>query len=480
MEFSIIAAVDSNWGLSKQGILPWSNTFAGIEDMKFFRSVTKKAGTAVIMGRKTWDSLPHKPLPKRINIVISRSSNTAQFPVAAKSLDEALKYCAELDAQRRGRGQKPLRVFVIGGREIYTRALFSPYLTTVLITQIHGDHECDVRFPATLIHGVPITELTPSIKSAFSSNRYLCFDFTPQYETSYIELLKRLLNAPIKNNRTKIPAHSICGAWLEAELTDSRGYRVLPMLTIRKLYWPAIYHELIWFLRGSTTTKYLQQNGVKIWDGNSSREYLNQRGLKQRKEGVVGPIYGFQWRHWNGRWNSAPSGGIDQLAKVIKTLKTDPWSRRMVVSSWNPEQLDEMALEPCHYSFQFVVDPDSDGNPARLNCVVNMRSADLVLGVPFNMVSYSLLTHMISHITGIAPGKLVLTMADCHLYTNHVSAAREMVQRKPRRSPVLTFSPAIHASANITIDDFAKKFKIEDYIISDYAPHPPIKLQMAV
>jgi thymidylate synthase len=358
-------------------------------------------------------------------------------------------------------------------------------LRSAYITLIPGNYECDVKFPMRDLSG-GVTE-RPDGSSPDFVTEYI---FTNSEENAYLALLGRLIIAPLRSNRTGIPTRGLFHEVLKFTLHDEQRGAILPLLTTKAVYWRAVYHELIWFLRGSTDTAYLRDNKIRIWDGNSTREYLDSRGLVNYDEGEVGPVYGYQWRHWGADYGGRRSdGGIDQLAAVIETLKRDPFDRRMVVSAWNPSQISEMALPPCHYSFQFHVstaggdaggDTTCVGAPTYLNCLVNMRSADIALGVPFNIASYALLTHMVAKIVGLTPGTLSISIADCHLYTNHIEAVHEMTARSTRRFPVLRFSPAIETAENLTIDDFAYNFGYDDFIVEGYAPHPAIKMDMAV
>ncbi len=286
-------------------------------------------------------------------------------------------------------------------------------------------------------------------------------------ESKYHDLLRNLMDAPIRPNRTGIYARGLFHEVLKFKLMRNNK-RVLPLLTTKRMPWKTILHELIWFLQGSTDTTYLHNNKVTIWDDNSSREYLDSVGLHNLNVGELGPIYGYQWRYANG---------IDQLANVIATLIKNPMDRRMIVDSWNVAQLKLMALPPCHYSFQFHVDLDDNGKPCYLNCLVNMRSADMFLGVPFNIASYAFLTHIVSRVVGLTPGILSLSMADCHLYSNHMEQTTLMLTRSPQLFPTIEFA---ERTTGFTIDDFAHKFSPNDITIADYNPHPAISATMAV
>lgn len=495
MQFDLIAAVDENWGLSKNGRLPWSRTEAGREDMDWFREVTTETDrTAVIMGRKTYESIPPKfrPLPRRINVVISSAYNdgittdgilTDEPVVHVKSFKTALEWCASAG----------VRAIVIGGANVYEQALQSPFLRIAYITMIKGDFACDLKFPSKYLNHYDTCndckyengELVPK------KNEYRYYYFGNIEEAAYQRMCSEVLKMPPQPNRTGIDTRAKFATALRFSLFEQGRGNILPLITSKHTPFSLIYHELIWFLRGSTDTDYLLANNVHIWDGNSSREFLDANMHTQYQVGEVGPIYGKQWRSWGSTWwwkscrkemelknADKPNIGYDQLAAVIYKLKTDPYTRRAVVNAWNVEDLPEMVLPPCHYSFQFVV--NSVGGKMRLNCSVNMRSADLALGVPFNIASYALLTHMVAHIVGMTPGELNINMADCHLYENHIAGVEKMIARQPRRFPTIAFSPRVHNTKDVSIDDFANNFTINDIVIGGYSPHPTIKLPMAV
>lgn len=446
--FDIIAAVDAKWGLSKDNKLPWVNTPEGRADMKWFKETT--IGHAVVMGRKTWETLS-APLPDRVNIVLSRTLESPDA-IIVRDFNDALKWCVDNNKQ----------CFVIGGAEIYNIAIKHPRLHRILLNKFAANYGCDTFFPE------PDNQNISRVILKYNEYYSLEYDFNNREECYYLCILAEISHADTRPNRTGVATRGSFHEVLKFSLSDERG-RVLPLLTTKKVNWSAVYHELVWFLRGSTTTEYLTENGVKIWDGNSTREFLDSRGLTHYAPGKVGPIYGSQWRNWN-------ECGTDQLVDVINKLQTDPGDRRMIVSAWNVDRLDEMALPPCHYSFQFHVDFE-DNVPARLNCLVNMRSADLALGVPFNIASYAMLTHIVSQITSIPAGTLSISMCDCHVYENHLDGISKQLKRAPRRFPTIQFGPR---ATGATIDDYANNLTIDDFTIVGYDPHPYIHLQMAV
>lgn len=307
-------------------------------------------------------------------------------------------------------------------------------------------------------------------------------------EQSYLNLMKEIIESGYdKPNRTGIPSRSVTGAKLTFTLLDDSGNMVIPLLTTKKTSFKLILSELLWFLSGSGDSTVLAAAGNHIWDANGSREFLDSRGFKDREVGDLGPVYGVQWRNWNKK-------GIDQIALVVNGLKADPWGRRHIVSAWNPEQIDEMALPPCHYSFQFIVRPQhnvkwyrnklkedlcgGDGaeyppnqTPYWLDCIVNQRSADIPLGVPFNIASYSILTHMIASLVGLHAGRLVHNMGDAHIYHNQFDGCETQLSRRPTAFPTIMFKRVVNS-----IDDF----KIDDIELIGYNPQSVIKFPFAV
>ena len=264
-------------------------------------------------------------------------------------------------------------------------------------------------------------------------------------ERAYLDLLAEVLeDGARKADRTGTGTLSVFGRQLRFGLEER-----FPLLTTKKLHLKSIVYELLWFLRGDTNVRWLQERGVTIWD-----EWADESGN-------LGPVYGYQWRHWR-----TPDGReIDQIAQVINSLRNRPDSRRHLVSAWNPADVDKMALPPCHALFQFYV-----GN-GRLSCQMYQRSADLFLGVPFNIASYSLLTLMVAQVTNLKPGDFILTLGDAHLYLNHLEQAREQIGRTPRAFPRMKLNPARRELL---------EFEYEDFTLEGYDPHPAIKAPIAV
>jgi len=261
----------------------------------------------------------------------------------------------------------------------------------------------------------------------------------------YLDLMRRVRTKGVhKSDRTGTGTLSVFGHQMRFSLTDG-----FPLVTTKKVHLKSIVHELIWFLAGETNTNYLSAHGVSIWD-----EWADA-------DGDLGPVYGKQWRSW-----AAPDGRqIDQIRDVMETLKTNPDSRRMIVTAWNPADIPAMALAPCHCLFQFYVVQGS------LSCQLYQRSADVFLGVPFNIASYALLTMMIAQAAGLAPGEFIHTLGDTHLYLNHLEQADLQLTRTPRALPRMNINPAVRSIFD---------FRYEDFALSGYDPHPHIKAEVAV
>ncbi|KAL2085104.1 hypothetical protein ACEWY4_018424 [Coilia grayii] len=284
-------------------------------------------------------------------------------------------------------------------------------------------------------------------------------------ERGYLRQIEYILQKGVRRgDRTGTGVISVFGLQARYSLRDQ-----FPLLTTKRVFWKGILEELLWFIKGSTNAGELSERGVKIWDANGSRDFLDRSGFTERQEGDLGPVYGFQWRHYGAQYTDMHADytgqGVDQLQKVIDTIRTNPEDRRIIMCAWNPKDLPLMALPPCHALCQFYV---SEGE---LSCQLYQRSGDMGLGVPFNIASYALLTYMIAHITGLKPGDFVHTLGDAHIYSNHVEPLKEQLTREPRAFPKLHIRRAVQ-----NIDDFNS----DDFEILDYNPHPTIKMPMAV
>ncbi|MBF0708623.1 MULTISPECIES: thymidylate synthase [Bacillaceae] len=262
---------------------------------------------------------------------------------------------------------------------------------------------------------------------------------------TYLQLCEEILhNGTKKSDRTGTGTVSVFGHQMRFDLQEG-----FPALTTKKLHLRSIIHELLWFLNGDTNVKYLQDNGVRIWN-----EWADE-------DGELGPVYGHQWRSWTG----ADGSTVDQIAKVVEQIKTNPNSRRMIVTAWNPSEVDDMALPPCHCLFQFYV---ADG---KLSCQLYQRSADVFLGVPFNIASYALLTMMMAQVCDLEPGEFIHTLGDAHIYNNHIEQVNLQLTREPRDLPKMKINPDVKSIFDFSFDDFE---------LTDYNPHPHIKGEVSV
>lgn len=262
---------------------------------------------------------------------------------------------------------------------------------------------------------------------------------------AYLDLMRRVLDEGVqKSDRTGTGTLSVFGHQMRFDLSEG-----FPMVTTKKLHMKSIVHELLWFLKGDTNIAYLKENGVSIWD-----EWADDKG-------DLGPVYGKQWRSWAG----ADGQTVDQIKWLLAEIRNNPDSRRLIISAWNPVDIPKMALAPCHCLFQFYV------QEGRLSCQLYQRSADIFLGVPFNIASYALLTHMVAHVCGLQPGDFVHSFGDAHLYLNHLEQVRLQLSREPMPLPTLRLNPAVRSLFDFTYDDI---------VIENYQSHPHIKAPVAV
>lgn len=429
MPFTIIAAVDDDGGIGKNNTLPWEHK----DDLRFFERTTK--GHAVIMGRKTWESLPKRPLKERLNIVLTRTGHDREayegaYPVS--NLDSALILAQQLNSKK---------CFVMGGAQVYGEALQHPLLLRGIISRIPGRYACDTLFPVV--------------------------DGDTNNEQEYLRLVRHVLDkGECKPDRTGVGTLSVFGWQMRFDL--SKGF---PLLTTKFVSLRNVALELFWFLSGSTDSTLLEKQGVNIWRSNTTEEEMKRKGLEYRR-GDIGPGYGFQWRHFGANYKGCDQDytgqGMDQVAELIRGLKTNPHSRRHILSGWNPTDLGLMVLPPCHTLMQFYVHADG-----RLSCQLYQRSGDIGLGVPYNVASYSLLTYLIAHVCGLKPGHFVHTLGDAHIYLDHVAVLQQQVERTPHPSPTLDI--------RCEPKEDPGEYTWQDLKLKRYLHHPPLPpMKMAV
>lgn len=297
-------------------------------------------------------------------------------------------------------------------------------------------------------------------------------------DEEYFRLVREILRNGVERQTRNAKTLSIFSAKLDFDMKRS-----FPILTTKRVFWRGVVEELLWFLRGSTDSHQLSSRGVNIWSGNSSRKFLDSIGLTNYEEGDCGPIYGYQWRHFNAPYEGCHADytgkGIDQLAECVRLIKEDPTSRRIFMSGWNPEQTSQMCLPPCHVSYQFYVRIDTEGIKW-LSCQMYMRSCDVFLGLPFNIASTALLTTIIAMMTDCKPDMLYIVIGDAHLYHDHIGAINRQLER-PTDSDAKTMSPPcpklVCKRAVTTMADLVNSLS-EDYILLDYNPFAEIKASM--
>jgi len=470
--FKLILAVQKgDNAIGKGGNLPWKRKEG---DMAFFKTTTLKVDdenkkNVVFYGSSTYKTFQKRgPLKGRINIVLSNNKKLRKdietnygdaetTIVTVRSFDELYGWISD---HRKEIDQ----VFCIGGARVYEQAMQSPYCEGVIISKIDTAYEeCDTFFDVEELEEKFILEK----KEDKNEERSYAIEYWARNleEMQYLNLIKRCIHAGYsKDDRTGVGTSGFFGEMMKFNL--AKGF---PLFTTKKVYWKGVAKELLWFIRGATDAKELSKEGVRIWDANGSREFLDKRGLTNYKEGELGPVYGFQWRFFGADYKGAKvdyqGQGVDQLQNCIDTIKNNPASRRIIMSAWNASDINKMALPPCHVMCQFIVEGD------RLSCMLYQRSCDLGLGVPFNVASYALLTMMVAHVTGLKPGFFTHVLGDAHVYKNHIEPLKKQLARIPYAFPTLEI-----LNDRQTIDEFV----YSDFKIHNYKSYKSIKMEMAV
>ena len=521
-----IACVASNGAIGYKGDLIWRCK----EDMKFFKKTTltttdSNKHNAVIMGRETYKSVTF--LKGRFNCVLS--STLPSIRVKSDLLIHSdLEYILEVLRK----DDSIENIFIIGGTRLYKYfihwGLFDEiYLSHISCEIDHGDtffpeildseysyqlvselknisarqlnvsetpikvnytvfklvnkHRYDIDSDGILNVTATKTSSGKDNKITNDSNSVIKIQHFKNILTSvvpkpsspklsqeyqYLDLMRDVLYKGERRMSRNAETISLFGVKMTFDISKS-----FPLLTTKRMYWKGILHELLWFIKAKTNSKELEDVGVNIWRGNSTREYLDSIGLNHYKEGECGPIYGFQWRHFNAKYIDSDTDytgqGVDQLQNIINLIKTNPKSRRMYMTGWNPCQLPEMALPPCHISYQFYVRESSDNT--YLDCMMYQRSGDVFLGVPFNIGSTATLTYIIAKLTGILPGKITIVIGDAHIYASHTEQVEKQLARTPKAFPTLSFTRDIN-----DINDL----KYADFKLEHYKCHPSIRADM--
>ena len=459
MKFSIVVSLNNHNLIGENDKL----LIHSKKDLKNFQQITtgkSETKNIVIMGYKTWLSIPEgkRPLKDRMNIVltkshiVSESENVKSF----KSLEKAFSWSSKGDGE----------IFVIGGTQIFNECCKSEYidnLSKLYVTRFDDNYHprnTTHSFPSQLFNDMKLVKqsainheicerphletpksfLDEYLKEQTSKSISFTFDIYQnkneinEEEYQYLNLLNKVLEEGLETESRNSKVFSLFGEKMVYDL--SKGF---PLLTTKRVGYKTVLRELLWFIRGSTSNKELTDKKVHIWTPNSSREFLDSRGLDY-EEGVLGPVYGFQWRHFGAEYEDKDTDysgkGVDQLQNVIDLIKNEPNSRRIILNSWNASDLDKMALPPCHVMCQFNVDTKNN----KLDCQLYQRSGDMFLGVPFNIASYAFLTHIIGKITGYQVGRLIHILGDTHIYESHLDAVKEQIERVPYQFPELSIS----------------------------------------
>ena len=443
MIINVILAIDKNYGIGKNNSLPWKNK----DELQIFKQ--KTLNSIIIVGRKTAESLPY--LKDRTIFCVTRKfrnlTSDKNVTFLFNSIDEAIE-----ESKNHNKS-----IYIAGGGEIY-KYVFQKYKNEIKlhISFINDIYDCD-----TFIDRNDIKDFVVVSEDKYEDFVHYEMKYCETFEKQYINLIDDIMkNGKLRADRTGTGTISLFGKNLNIDVS-----KYFPLLTTKRVFFRGVVEELLFFISGKTDTKILENRGVNIWKGNTSREFLDGRNLKHYEVGEYGPSYGYNWRFYGKKYKDDASVGVDQLQNAIDLIKNDPTSRRIIVSAWNPSILNEIPLPACHYIFQFYVDNEN------LSILVNMRSCDVFLGLPFNIASYSLLLYMVSHITNKKPKDVIFMLGDTHIYQNHLKQCTEQISRFMKELPTLEFSRNVN-----NIDDFT----IDDFLLKNYNPCSNIKADMAI
>lgn len=482
---NLILAVDKNFGISKDGNIPWHFP----SDYKFFKHITTNTNNKpniVVMGKNTWDKIPDKfkPLSNRINIIVSSTLHDDDIDkyrdketcILVKTPRDVITYLAQNNDTN--------DVYICGGTKLYDHFIEDKSIQlAVYLTLINKDFGCDNKINKDLLFQ-RIGQIT-SIKSEVyndiqldfcygidNSNSLATHKLDNSWEESYLDILGDCLKCKPRTGRNGTTL-SCFQRSITIDLTHG-----FPVMTTKKLYWKGVVEELLFFLTGNTDAQILSDKNVKIWDANTTREFLDTHGLKHYKIGDMGPMYGWNWRHfgteYHGKDYDYSGKGFDQLKDVISKIINDPTNRRIMMTTFDPSKVHESVLAPCHsIVLQYYVDGDY------LDMFMYQRSADIFLGVPFNITSNALLLSIISFATGKTPRNLYITFGDTHLYSEHIKQANEQLSRSRLNRPLLLIRKQKPYDNDIdSIISLIEGFKYDDFKLINYQSHPAIKADM--
>jgi thymidylate synthase len=462
--FKIIVACDAAGGVGKDNKIPWRHK----RDSLFFSNITR--GHTVIMGRKTYASIGHV-LIQRKNYVLTK---TVSLESGVKSGTSNLQWFTNIhDCINACEGE----VFICGGVEIYDAFLRLNIVSEIIRSNIAGDFTCDRLFSVppcfTLSKSVNYEMLptSPYYTGSADSCEHLYvsyFTYVNECELKFLELGRRLLHADYRGDRTGTGTFSEFGHQLTFDLSNN----TLPLITTRRLFFRGIVEELLLFISGATDSKILEKRGVNVWHDNTSREFLDSRNLHHLPVGDMGPSYGFLMRHFGAVYKTCEANyfgaGVDQLSYVIRELRANPMSRRLIISLWDPINIDKCPLPPCLYNYQFY-SVYAEPKPL-LSCMMTQRSSDFAVAGGWNVATGSLLTYMIASVTGHEPHRLIWNIGDAHIYKNLVDKFEQQLSRNPRVFPKLYLTQ----QKNIT------DYTTEHFKLIGYNPHDKIDLPMNV
>ena len=490
---SLIVAHDTKFGIGKQNLLPWRLTkeMINFKTITLFSPPNRKVMNAVIMGRKTWESIPDRfrPLSDRINVVLTKKENyfsegCPAHTYATSSMDLAIDYIKDYS-------QKLLSVelgeiFIIGGNSLYQEALGRTDLINMHITEIYDNFECDTFFSDKKQFNELLKDFHLQKCSSFQEEkgthfRYFKYQrkdydlesqiqYKNEEEQQYLDLLYKIGMQGIKRgDRTGTGTLSTF-----AEVQKFNLRETFPILTTKRIFFKAVFEELMLYLRGQTDNKILQEKNIRIWDGNTSREFLDKRKLYSYEEGDMGETYGFNFRHFGGEYlgcqHTYEKGkvGFDQLQNALDLIKNNPESRRIIITLWNPATEHKAALPSCLCWYQFYVNTYEK----TLSLCINIRSSDFFLANNWNVCTGALLVHLICNLEDIdlKPGDLTVMSGDTHIYLNHLDQVKENLERTPRPFPKLV------VNGKKTIEEY----QYEDIKLLGYNPYPNIRAPMAV